>query len=411
MLEIPKFAEMPFPEAAQLWLASRKHISSGEHSTRFMYETYIKSLTFFFGNTALDKITAAKMAEYQVARSGGLVPGRPRKAGSSIVNHEMNALQQILTRAGLWAPIAPWYEPLPTEKSRVGCALTPEQERRLFEVARTRPRWHVAYCCSLITANTTAGPGEIRHLQLQDVDLTKRTIQTRLGAKNKVRDRPLELNDDALWAVTELLNRAREKGSIYPHHYLLPHRAHVASAGWNPLKPVGCWRTAWEALRVAAELPKLRMYDLRHHAITKLAEDSSVSEATLEDIAGHSSEKMRRHYSHIRVEARRSALHRLNTGFAPATATNPPNVPGPPEPPEPPPVPPVRRPTTISWSGSGSAIGVGPCSSTVRAGDSTIWPPGADEEDEKAGETIGYCEIEPQAPLRPVLMFKRRSGE
>jgi hypothetical protein len=35
----------------------------------------------------------------------------------------------------------------------------------------------------------------------------------------------------------------------------------------------------------------------------------------------------------------------------------------------------------------------------------------ADEEDEKAGETIGYCEIEPQAPLRPVLMFKRRSGE
>jgi integrase len=54
-----------------------------------------------------------------------------------------------------------------------------------------------------------------------------------------------------------------------------------------------------------AGLEGLRPHDLRHHAITKLAESSEASEQTIMSIAGHVSREMLEHYSHIRQEAKR----------------------------------------------------------------------------------------------------------
>ena len=51
----------------------------------------------------------------------------------------------------------------------------------------------------------------------------------------------------------------------------------------------------------------LRFQDLRHHAITELAE-SQASEATVLAIAGHVSKKMLERYSHVRLKAKRAAL-------------------------------------------------------------------------------------------------------
>jgi hypothetical protein len=63
-------------------------------------------------------------------------------------------------------------------------------------------------------------------------------------------------------------------------------------------------------MRAAAGLPKLRFHDLRHHAITELAE-SQASDSTVMSIAGHVSAKMLAHYSHVRVDAKRKALDSL----------------------------------------------------------------------------------------------------
>jgi hypothetical protein len=54
----------------------------------------------------------------------------------------------------------------------------------------------------------------------------------------------------------------------------------------------------------------LRFHDLRHTAITVLAE-SDASEQTVMAIAGHVSRKMLEHYSHIRMEAKRCAVAAL----------------------------------------------------------------------------------------------------
>ena len=58
---------------------------------------------------------------------------------------------------------------------------------------------------------------------------------------------------------------------------------------------------------VKSPLAGLRFHDLRHHAITELAE-SQTSDSTIMALAGHVSRKMLEHYSHIRMAAKRTAL-------------------------------------------------------------------------------------------------------
>lgn len=53
------------------------------------------------------------------------------------------------------------------------------------------------------------------------------------------------------------------------------------------------------------------MYDLRHHAITALLENPKISDQTAEALAGHTSVRMKKRYSHIRMEAKRAALNAL----------------------------------------------------------------------------------------------------
>jgi hypothetical protein len=64
--------------------------------------------------------------------------------------------------------------------------------------------------------------------------------------------------------------------------------------------------------KVKSPLAGLRFHDLRHHAITELAE-SQASDRTVMAIAGHVSPKMLAHYSHVRIRAKRTALDSLST--------------------------------------------------------------------------------------------------
>ena len=59
--------------------------------------------------------------------------------------------------------------------------------------------------------------------------------------------------------------------------------------------------------KIKSPLAGLRFHDLRHTAITKLAE-SQASDQTIMAMAGHVSHQMLERYSHIRKAAKRSAL-------------------------------------------------------------------------------------------------------
>jgi hypothetical protein len=67
----------------------------------------------------------------------------------------------------------------------------------------------------------------------------------------------------------------------------------------------------------------LRFHDLRHHAITELAEGRA-SDQVIRSIAGHVSQRMLEHYSHVRLEAKRKALEALSdkAGYGTKHVTN-----------------------------------------------------------------------------------------
>jgi integrase len=62
-----------------------------------------------------------------------------------------------------------------------------------------------------------------------------------------------------------------------------------------------------EQKKAMAAFTGLRFHDLRHCAITRLAE-SEASNQTIMSIAGHLDRKMLEHYSHIRNAAKRKAV-------------------------------------------------------------------------------------------------------
>ena len=63
-----------------------------------------------------------------------------------------------------------------------------------------------------------------------------------------------------------------------------------------------------------AGLKGFRFHDLRHTAITELAE-AGTSDAALMAIAGHMSRQMLEHYSHVRMQAKRTAVDKLSSGL------------------------------------------------------------------------------------------------
>lgn len=67
-------------------------------------------------------------------------------------------------------------------------------------------------------------------------------------------------------------------------------------------------------LRAAAPIRGLPFHDLRHQAITELAE-AGASDATLMALAGHMSRRMLEHYSHVRMAAKPTALDKLESGL------------------------------------------------------------------------------------------------
>ena len=74
----------------------------------------------------------------------------------------------------------------------------------------------------------------------------------------------------------------------------------------DPTRHVTSLKTAWNSIRKNAKV-KGRWHDNRHTLITELAE-SGAGDETIMQIAGHVSRQMLRHYSHIRMNAKRDAL-------------------------------------------------------------------------------------------------------
>jgi|SRR5579862_672636 len=324
------FARLGFTEAAERYLEERKHGLA--HQSVRTEQALSRCPKAYFGATPLNRITADHLREY-ITRRKREKPQRGDAAEISnrTVNMEMAFVRRLLKRAKRLHILADDLRPLP-ERRDIGRALTPDEKLRLLRAARGKPEWSNARLALTLALHTTMRGCEIKGLQWRDINLIDRTLTVR-HSKTEAGERVITLNADALAAFLEL--RERAKGffgdCLSPDWYVFPSgegqgpmiNKNKATVKPDPTKPMTSWRTAWRAIRAEAAkgdpekgippmtgLARLRFHDARHHAITELAE-SAASDSVIRSIAGHVSQKMLEHYSHVRLEAKRHALDAL----------------------------------------------------------------------------------------------------
>ena len=294
-----KFSRLPFSKALDCYLADRQprvvarsHRSESDHA---------KPLRRYFGSVSLARISTDSVFAYvRERKNAGL--------SNTTVNMEIGILRRILKRAKRWHLFGEDIRPLP-ERRDIGRALAHDEKLRLLKVAASRPEWQVARCAAIIALNTTMRACEIRELTWRDVDWLTKTLTIR-RSKTLAGERVIPLNADAMAAILELRERAKRFFGVNLNHdwYILPHAEGYSKP--DPTMPIQGWRSAWRSMTRKAGLGGLRFHDMRHHAITELAE-SQASDQTIMAIAGHVSPRMLAHYSHIRLQAKRQALDAL----------------------------------------------------------------------------------------------------
>lgn len=305
---------MKFEDAARVWFDANK--ARWKKRTAYGNRFGIEQLGKFFAGIRLDSVHIGHLLAYQEERTENPNGRWKKKSGVSNTNHELYFLSQILKMAGLWAPFADLYTPLPPEGFKKPKVMDDVEKRRFYAVAASRPEWQLALWVATITNNTSASGTELRNLQLADLLLDParpRITVNAATAKCRVRGRSIELNAPGLEAILKCLERAKALGSHQPEHYLFPGKDRNRNK-YDPTRPASdSWlNRSWRELRKAAGLPWLTPHCLRHQCITELGEKGAAPEV-IRNIAGHVSEAMMRHYTNVRRDQQAAAVKLLES--------------------------------------------------------------------------------------------------
>ena len=297
-----KFARLAFSIAAERYLSDG--LTRWAPRTIQTERERSRPLVAYFNATEVTKISAESVRDFMAKRKACGISNRT-------INRERDFLRGVLKMAKRWQLIADEVRPLPGGEN-VGRALLAEEKLKLLKTAASKPEWQVARLAMILALNTTMRGCELRALRWRDIDFLERTVTVR-RSKTEAGKRLIPLNANGWDAILELRERSKHLfgESLSPDWHLFPHAEGFSKP--DPTQPMwrGGWRTAWRNISREAGLKGLRFHDLRHHAITELAE-SDASDQTIRSIAGHVSEKMLGHYSHIRLEAKRRALDALS---------------------------------------------------------------------------------------------------
>ena len=191
-------------------------------------------------------------------------------------------------------------------REQVGKAYTPEEKTALLAAARAA-RSPAIYPALMLALNAGMRDAEIRGLQWGRMDLSKAYLTVRDSKTEAGEGRTIPLNSALLEAMVQYSKWYTDRfGTIQPGWYVF-----ACGKPWSkdPARPMVTLKTSWNNVKAKANVTG-RWHVNRHTLITDLAE-SGAGDETIRDIAGHVSKQMLKHYSHIRMEAKRTALESI----------------------------------------------------------------------------------------------------
>lgn len=305
---------MSFTEAFEKWIGTRvpedeMFRTLSEESVR-TYRDYAWALGIFFGSLPLKAIHDGHLRTYQDDRAACRGNWK-KKAGRNRIRKEIGFLQTLMRLAKVWDEDLEYAYRRPRPQIiDVQRVLKPREEARFLEVLCSYPKWQWLHDYTIISLRTCMSTLEMRSLKLGDVNFNHRTIIVRVeGAKTKSRIRTIPIQtDDGMDAMLGLLRRAKHFGAETDSHYLFPFGADSRRGDLDVTRPMTKFGTRgqWREARKKADVPGLRPYDIRHTAITRMAEVGTPI-ATIKSFAGHISARMTQHYTAISMEAKRQA--------------------------------------------------------------------------------------------------------
>jgi integrase len=265
----------------------------------------LAQVTRLLGSVLLPDLTEDRIRAYITARLA-------EKVGGRTINMELGELSRAIGQK--WSMLWPKVRKL-EENHDVGRALSPEEETAMLtaaahdESSKRNPALYPFLCIELSTGMRS---GEAKTLRWLNVDLDSSVLVVGRSKTNAGKGRQIPFNSD-LRDVIEEHRRwyVRKIGEPRPEWYVFPGRQGKGTnpRPLDPTRPVGDITSAWDTLRVRCQV-RCRLHDLRHTALTKMAE-AGVPESTMLALAGHMSRAMLERYSHIRMKAKREAVKSL----------------------------------------------------------------------------------------------------
>ena len=191
-------------------------------------------------------------------------------------------------------------------RQTVGKAYSVEEKDRMLEQARKARSPHI-YLALTLALNAGMRDAEIKTLTWEQIHFAKRYLAVGRSKTEAGEGRTIPLNSSLFEVLSDYAEWYREKfGETRAGWYVFPFGR---PSPCDPSRPVTTLKTAWNNVRKNAKVEG-RWHDNRHTLITDLAE-SGAGDQTIMDIAGHVSKQMLKHYSHIRMEAKRKALESI----------------------------------------------------------------------------------------------------
>jgi integrase len=198
------------------------------------------------------------------------------KASPKSINEEVRFLLKMLGDPGelIRAQLKKTKQLKLTVRKQIGKAFDSEESEKLTGKARKSRSPHM-YPAFMLARNGGLRDTEIKTLSWGQINFDARTVK-----------------------VGRAKSEAGE-GRVVPLNIERPMPS-------DPTRHITSFKTAWKTMRKNAKVTG-RWHDNRHTLITELAE-SGAGDETIMEIAGHVDRQMLRHYSHIRMKAKREAL-------------------------------------------------------------------------------------------------------
>jgi integrase len=232
------------------------------------------------------------------------------KAAPKTINEEVGFLLRLLpvAHAGAIRAQLKQQKKLKLKVNRqVGKAYSVEEKADLIKAAKEAPRSKAIHIATMLAFHAGMRDKEIRTLQWNRFDLMKRIVTVGESKTDAGTGRTIPMNGELYTAAVEYAKWYADRfGAIQPDWYVFPAGR---SRPTDPTRPQTSLKTAWRNARKTAKVEG-RFHDSRHTFVTDLAE-SGAGDEVIRDMAGHVSKDMLKHYSHIRMQAKRRAVEAL----------------------------------------------------------------------------------------------------